>query len=274
MPNQFNVIPPIPRETERSARAIFGRKNFYILTGEHLDFILENIQQECLLEAGSVFPQITFFQFLEGLTDAQAIDAIRTRLDWKFALHLRVYPPTFREDALCEFRQRILSDLLCQYEFQRLIDRLVIFLPPVNNKLQTFSISELVPYVCSMNRLDYIHVAMRRMLEVLAIKFPDWLRKVTLPHWYGRYSHKSQGFEINSWPDKREFSREEIAADIEYLLNELHRSSLSGVSELQEVKVLEHIWMQQSKSPLLEKKEILQPKDCTACVHNMGWKEA
>ncbi len=158
--NQFIAIPPIPRETERSARAIFGRRNFYILAGENVESILEEIRAESLLETGIVLPQITFFQFLEGLTDAQAIEAVRTRLDWKFALHLPVYPPTFRESELCEFRQRTFRDQQLQSEFQRLIDYLVIFNPPQNDTSQSFIILELLSHVCSISRLNWMQAAM------------------------------------------------------------------------------------------------------------------
>ena len=248
--NQFKAIPPIPRETERSARAIFGRRNFYILAGENLESILEEIQPEWLLEAGIVLPQITFFQFLEGLTDAQAIEAVRTRLDWKFALHLPVYPPTFHESELCEFRQRAFRDQRFQREFQSLIDYLVTFNPPLNDRFQSFLILEMLSYVCSINRLNWIQVTMSQMLEVLAVRFPDWLRKVSLPHWYGRYNHVPANLEAGSWPGQPEFSMEEIAADIDHLLDEIHRSSPLGISELQEVRALERIWKQQIKKTL------------------------
>ncbi len=273
MSNLFNAIPPIPRETARSARAIFGRRNFYILAGEHLESILKDIQAEYLLEAGAILPQITFFQFLDGLTDAQAIDAVRTRLDWKFALHLPLYPPTFRESALCEFRQRVLKDPLYQHEFQILIDRLIPFAHVLPSWFQDFKNLELLSYVCSVNRLVWAQEALREVLEVLAGRFPEWLRKVTLPHWYGRYSHTTPGFEAGNLPDQQEFFMEEIAADIDHLLDEIHRSSPPEISELQEVRALEHAWKQQVKKLLADKHETLKPKDCASCVHNPGWKE-
>ena len=269
MSKQFKLIQPIPRETERSARAAFGRRNFYILIGEHLESILEKIQPKSLLEVGIVLPQITFFQFLEGLTDAQAIEAVRTRLDWKFALHLPVYPPTFHESELCEFRQRVLQDQQFQDEFQRLIDHFVTFNPSLNDRFQSFKVLELLSYVCTINRLNWMQVSMSQMLEVLAVRFPDWLRKITLPHWYGRYTHTMTG----NPPDQSEFSMEEIAADIDHILDEIHRSSPLGISELQEVKALERVWKQQIKKPLTDKHEKLNAKDCTSCVYNPGWAE-
>jgi transposase len=273
MSTQTIAIPPIPKETERSARAIFGRRNFYILTGEYLESILEDIQPVFLLEAGIILPQITFFQFLEGLTDAQAVEAVRTRLDWKFALHLPVYPPTIRERTLCEFRQRALNDLQYQREFQLLIDRFVTFNPPHNDRLQSFISLELLSHICWINRLDWIRAAMGRMLEVLAIGFPEWLRKNALPHWYGRYNPITTGFEANDSPDQQEFSMEETASDIDYLLNKIHQSAPPEISELKEVRSLEGVWKQQIKTLLTDKHEILKSTDCDSCVYRTERKE-
>ena len=272
MPSPFNAIPPIPRETARSAKAIFGRRNFYILAGENIESILKDIQADHLLDAGAILPQITFLQFLDGLTDAQAINAVRTRLDWKFALHLPVYPPLLRESALCEFRQRILNHPQSQCEFQRLINRLAELNPPVSNKLQGFSSMELLSHVCSLNRLNWVQAAMSELLEVLAVRFPEWLRKVTLPHWYGRYNQATPG-SSNGSDDQQEFSMEEIAADIDHLLDEIHRSSPPEIGELQEVRALERVWKQQIKKLITDQHETLKPKDCASCVHNPGWKE-
>jgi len=272
--NQFNAIPPIPTETARSARAIFGHRNFYILVGEHLESILEDIQPQCLLAAGVIFPQITFFQFLEGLTDAQAINAARTRLDWKFALHLPVYPPMFHERALCEFRRRILMNSLCQCEFQRLIDRLITFNPPLNNRFQDFKNLELVSTVCSVNRWDLIHESISKALEALACKFPIWLRNIALPHWYGRYSYITLGFNSTESHYQQELSIQEIGVDIHHLLDEIHRSSPPEISKLPEIKTLDHVWqhLQKKYQTTDEMQGVFKWNDCDSCIYLTGGK--
>jgi transposase len=271
MSNQAIAIPPIPGETARNAKAIFGRGNFYILAGEHLEAILEDIQSECLLEAGALLPQTTFFQFLESLTDSQAIEAVRTRLDWKFALHLPVYPPVFHESALCEFRQNILIDPVCQREFQVVIDRLLALNPPINDsRYQNCKNLEMVSMVCSVNRLGLIHGAMCQALEILAIRFPEWLRKTTLPHWYGRYNNTAPGFDSTASLCQQELSIREIGTDIHYLLEEVHRSVSEDVKELQEVKMLDTIWKRQFDSPdqvINDKGNLLKLKDCDFCIY-------
>jgi transposase len=266
---QANAIPPIPRETARSARAIFGRNNFYIQVGEHLKAIVEDIGIACLLEKGAILPQTTFFQYLENLTDTQAVDAIRTRLDWKFALHLPVYSPMFHENTLCEFRQKILIDPVYQREFQKLIDRLITVNPSFNNRSQGAEILELVSMVCSANRLGFIHGAICQAIGSLACNSPVWLRKTALPHWYGRYNQTAPGFDFTASINHQELSIQEIGADIHYLLEEVRCSGPAEVNELQELRTLDHIWMRQlKKSNQLsnDKDKVLTINDCDFCI--------
>ncbi len=45
---------------------------------------------------------VTLMQFTEGLTDRQAADAVRGRLDWKYALSLELRNPSLvRRPASC-----------------------------------------------------------------------------------------------------------------------------------------------------------------------------
>jgi transposase len=46
---------------------------------------------------------VTVLQFAEGLSDRQAADAVRGRIDWKFALGLELTDPGFDFSVLCEF---------------------------------------------------------------------------------------------------------------------------------------------------------------------------
>jgi transposase len=268
--SQVNAIPPIPRETARNARATFGRSNFYIQVGEHLKAIVDDISAECLLETGAILPHVTFFQYLESLTDTQAMDAVRTRLDWKFALHLPVYPPVFHESALCGFRQKILSDPVCRREFQKLIDRLITFNPPLNHRFQDFENLELISTVCSVNRLGLIHGAISQAIGGLACTSPVWLRKIMLPHWYGRYNQTAPGFDSTASLSHQELSIQEIGADIHYLLEEIRCSGSDEIKELPEIKRLGHLWERQMEKPsraLNEKSNFLNLNDCDFCLY-------
>lgn len=82
-------IPDVPEERVRVVRAVFPKGNRSI----HLRDNLGAIYQDELFE--DLFPDrgqpayapwrlalVTVFQFLENLTDRQAADAVRSRLDW------------------------------------------------------------------------------------------------------------------------------------------------------------------------------------------------
>ena len=216
-------------------------------------------------------PLITFFQFIEGLTDVQSIDAVRTRTDWKFALHLSLFPANLHENALCWFRQQILSDAVRQREFQRLMDRLIVLAPTLNSNFQSLKSLEVVSLVCSLNSLHRAQQAMNQALEVLAVRFPQWLRKIALPHWYGRYNPTVHRLDVAILLGQQRFLMEEIASDIHHLLEKVDQSGSREISELHEVKVLNRVWTQMfpvtDQAPN-HRLESLSIRDCDFCFHD------
>ena len=52
---------------------------------------------------------VTIMQFAEGLSDRQAADAVRGRIDWKYALSLDLSDPGFDASVLTEFRAQLIS---------------------------------------------------------------------------------------------------------------------------------------------------------------------
>jgi transposase len=110
------AIPDVPLEMVRVVRAVFPKGNIYI----HLRDNLGAIYQDELFE--DLYPDrgqpayapwrlalITVFQIMENLTDRQAADAVRSRLDWKYALSLELTDPGFDHSVLSEFRTRLVA---------------------------------------------------------------------------------------------------------------------------------------------------------------------
>jgi transposase len=52
---------------------------------------------------------VTVMQFSEGLSDRQAAEVIRARIDWKYAQGLKLTDPGFNFSVLSEFRSRLLE---------------------------------------------------------------------------------------------------------------------------------------------------------------------
>jgi transposase len=277
----FKAMPSIPKETVRAASASFGRGNFYIQVGEQLNGILGEFQRQQHLAwnagdatAGDLsLALITFFQFVEGLTDEQASDAVRTRLDWKFALHLSLLPQPLGEMALCQFRERILSNGMDAQAYQVLIDGLVRSVPLLDSRMGLPGSLEIVSLVCSVNRLNQFHQAMNRVLEVLAARFSPWLRAIALPHWYGRYNPASARFGGSILPDQQRFRIEEIGSDIQHLLEQVSQSGSPEIRELSEIRFLEQVWLQHLETVRLSpgnQLTLFDHTDCESCSQKTG----
>jgi hypothetical protein len=109
---------------------------------------------------------------------------------------------------------------------------------------------------------------MHQALEVLALQFPQWLRKVALPHWYGRYNRATPRLEVAMLLGQQRFLMEEIGADIHHLLSEVHQSGSRELNELHEIKVLSQIWAQQFQTPYLNQwPENLTLDHCNVCPY-------
>src|SRR5438874_3871188 len=106
----------IPEQTAQIARAAFPKGNPYMRMRDALGPIYTNPEFAPLFsktgqpaEAPAQLALITVMQFAEGLSDEQAADAVRGRIDWKYALALELTDAGFDSSVLCEFRKRLLT---------------------------------------------------------------------------------------------------------------------------------------------------------------------
>lgn len=87
------MIPAIPEETASVAHAVLPQGNVYMQMRDELgtlyqdqDFLDLFPRRGQAAEAPWRLALVTIMQYAEGLTDRQAADAVRTRIDWKYAL--------------------------------------------------------------------------------------------------------------------------------------------------------------------------------------------
>jgi transposase len=87
----------IPEETVRIARAAFPKGNPYMRMRDELGPIYNHQQFAPLFsnlgqpaEDPAQLALITIMQFAEGLSDRQTAEAVRGRMDWKYALGLEL----------------------------------------------------------------------------------------------------------------------------------------------------------------------------------------
>ncbi len=146
---------------------------------------------------------------MEGLTDRQAADAVRTRIDWKYLLGLELCDPGFDHTVLSEFRAR----LLVHGAERRLFD-VVLALAQTRGLLQAggrqrSDSTHVLGKVHVLGRYELVVETLRHALDALAEAAPDWLRAHVTPAWVDRYGLRASGF---PWP-KGASSRKQWIAD-------------------------------------------------------------
>lgn len=106
----------IPEETVQVAKAAFPKGNVYMTMRDELgplfadeDFAALFAWQGQTGELPGLLAMVTVMQFMEGLADRQAAEAVRSRIDWKYALGLRLTDAGFHYSILSPFRDRLLA---------------------------------------------------------------------------------------------------------------------------------------------------------------------
>ena len=106
----------IPAETARVARAAFPKGTVVTRLRDEFSALYEGKDFRKLYPTRGQpglapwrLALVTVFQFLEHLSDRQAADAVRARIDWKYALGLELTDPGFHFGVLAEFRARLVA---------------------------------------------------------------------------------------------------------------------------------------------------------------------
>jgi len=106
----------VPEATARLAQIVCPKGNLCLWIGEELSAVFQDeLFASCFPRRGQPAEApwrlvlVTVLQFVEGLSDRQAAEAVRTRIDWKYALHLELEDLGFDFSVLCEFRARLLQ---------------------------------------------------------------------------------------------------------------------------------------------------------------------
>ncbi|WP_029528265.1 IS1182 family transposase [Polaromonas glacialis] len=116
-------IEPVPEQTARIARAAFPKGNSYLTLRDEFGTLYrdEDFAGLFSVRGQPALPPwrlalVTILQFHENLSDRQAAQAVRARIDWKYLLGLELAPrqlslhPQAHHEALSAARQRLGSE--------------------------------------------------------------------------------------------------------------------------------------------------------------------
>ncbi len=271
MPLQISVKPDIPIQTARMANSIFGPNNIYIKIGDRLYQRLQdglndaqrNPHNDWQWDILPVYALITAFQFVEGLSDYQALEAIQSRVDWKYALHLPMNFLNVPHSQLCQERQSILHDPICQAGFEYLLDCLEAIGFLSFGEDRTARAVQVVDTVCTLSRMEMVVKAMSLAIEALAAEYPDWLRQIVTPGWYARYGPGGITWRLPVSKIDQEALTLSVGKDSRQLIEALLALDVGALNCVAEIQILEQLWQQQFN--LEQDHSIVYLSHCSYC---------
>jgi transposase len=187
---------------------------------------------------------VTIFQFAENLSDRQAADALRARIDWKYALGLELADAGFDASVLCEFRGRLVAggaeDLLLEVLLERFTQRGLL----KGAQRQRTDSTHVLAAIRGINRLELVKETMRSALEHLAVLAPSWLLAHSQPEWRERYKPCFQA-RLPTSKDAQRVLAEAIGADGGTLLDAVYATAAPPwLRYVPAIAVLRRIWLQ------------------------------
>jgi transposase len=245
-------VRPLPVETARAAKSTFNIENLYLSIGDQLQVLFKDLDPNELDAFGEkpmgalfLLAMVTLFQFAECLPDRQAADAVRTRLDWKSALHLPLDHPGIDGVALREFRHRLWTDTAGQRAFRRMLTHVAEWGLLGRSDKHQADVVDVLAAVDILSQVDEATEAVSLALGALAATQPEWLRTMSLPHWYERYSQTSIAAHLPSDREELDALAHAVRADIAHLLQAIEQADAPDLALLPEVQVLR--WMQRQQ---------------------------
>jgi transposase len=247
-------LPPIPDVTVAAVRAAFPKGNLYVdLRTEFGTLYEDQLFADLYPSEGrpvEVAPWrlalVVVMQYIEGLTDRQAADAVRRCMDWKYALSLDLHDPGFDFTLLHDFRQR----LLALDAAQRLLDT---FLTTCKARgwikargTQRTDSTHVLAAIRTLHRLECVLEALHAALNQLSQAAPTWVQQWVTREWYDRYGLRSDPVRLPTEARKREALTRQVGVDGYQLLDCVWAAeSAPYLRTLPALEALRQIWVQQ-----------------------------
>jgi transposase len=250
-------IPPVPDDTARVARAAFRRGNPCLILRDRLGTLFMDA------DFADLYPKrgqpayapwrlalVTLLQFREGLSDRQAAEAVRARIDWKYLLTLDLADPGFDRSVLCEFRGRLLDNDAVSRLLARVLDAArEDGLLKARGRQRTDS-THVLAAIRTLNRVELVAETLRATLNDIAAVAPDWLRALAPPEWHERYDGRIEDMRLPEAGPKRDAFVSQVGADGFRLLDALAQPEAPQAAATRPVvETLRRVWTRHFERP-------------------------
>lgn len=244
---------PVPETTVRVAQAAFPKGNVYMTMRDELGTFFDDEQFADLFprrgqpaEAPWRLALTTVMQFAENLSDRQAADAVRARIDWKYGLGLELEDPGFDFSVLSQFRDRLLAG----GQEQRLFEQMLITFRQTGllkaGGQQRSDSTHILASIRTLNRLELIGEALRSALNALAAVAPTWLQAWVPVDWFERYGVPINDYRLPKGAEERQAWALAVGQDGVALLEQVYATEEDPwLAALPAVETLRRIWVQQ-----------------------------
>jgi transposase len=173
-------LPVLPEETARRAHIMCPKGDLGLWRGDELSEVFHDHVFASLFprrgqpaEAPWRWALVTVLQFVEGLSDRQAADAVRQRIDWTYALRLPLEDLGFDFSMLCEFRSRLLAGGGEQLLFEALLEHAKGRGWLKTRGRQRTASTHVLAAIQTLSRLEWVAETLRQALNTLAATLPD-----------------------------------------------------------------------------------------------------
>jgi len=243
----------IPEETVQVARAAFPKGNIHLrirdefgplFKDEDFDELYSHLGQGG--ESPAMLAQVTVMQYMEGLTDRQAVEAVRGRIDWKYSLGLSLTYAGFHHSILGDFRDRLLAGKKEALLFDEVLERLKeAGLLKGKGKQRTDS-THVIGAVRHLKRVEVVGEGLRRVLDDITQVAPAWLLAQITPEWFDRYKARIEIYRLPNTKGALEAWQLQIGRDGFKLLEAIYDPEAPvWLRDLPSVEVMRQIWVQQ-----------------------------
>jgi transposase len=249
-----NPPPEVPAETARVARKAFRKGNPWLQLRDELPNLYDDQAFADLYPATGQpayapwrLALASVVQYAEQLSDEQAANAVRGRVDLKYLLALPLDDDGFDASVLSEFRTRLLKHEAGARLFEMLLTRCTERGWLKAGGTQRTDATHVLAAAHNLTSVELVMMTLEHTLEALSQVAPEWVVAKCPAVWADRYGSRLNEWHLPSKEPERQALVQQAGADGHALLACLWESPepYEWLRRLPAVEALRRIWVQQ-----------------------------